>query len=144
MKRALSLLSGVSVLGACAIALADPIAPAPAGALPQSPVCSQPARLEGQFNPRVPNLLVTLRAGIEPVAAAHRLARKYGLTIGAMGRTSLGFLIKDIDLKIVHLLQCEPDISVMAFDAVVAISMNGPNKRPSLGEWDAQTGIRRY
>jgi hypothetical protein len=116
MNRPLPVVAYLLFLGVCANAFPDSPSASPAGRLPKALPCSRPVKVEGEFNPRLPNLLITFKDGIDPTAAAERLARKYRFKIGAIWTALGGFFIRNIDVKIVPLLQCEPTINLMSFD----------------------------
>jgi hypothetical protein len=85
--------------------------------------CPHPVTLEGHFDARAPNLTVLLNDGFEPSATAHMLAEKYHFTVLAVFTHAVkAFAIKDIDVAIIPLLQCEPSISVLSFDAPTTIT----------------------
>jgi hypothetical protein len=83
------------------------------------PPCSHPVRVAGHFDARAPNLHVLLKSDFEPNATANMLAQKYHFTLSAIWTHGPhGFAIKDIDRSLMSLLQCEPSIESMSFDAI--------------------------
>jgi hypothetical protein len=88
----------------------------------ESSLCSHPALLEGHFDSRAPNLSIVFKPGVDPVATANALARKYHLKIGWIFTAALkGLLLNDIDLEIIPRLRCEPSIEMVSFDAPTSI-----------------------
>jgi len=64
-------------------------------------------------------------------AIANMLAKKYHFTLLAVWTYFHGFAIKDIDLALIPLLQCEPTIKVLSFDAVTTITLAPAGMTPN-------------
>jgi hypothetical protein len=85
--------------------------------------CAHPAKLEGHFDAKAPNLIVVFRDGFEPYATTGMLAQKYHLTVSWIFAHALhGFAISDIDVSMIPQLQCEPSIDSLSFDAPTSIT----------------------
>ncbi|MBS0380664.1 MAG: hypothetical protein JSS29_19450 [Proteobacteria bacterium] len=64
-----------------------------------------------------------LRKGSDPPDVARKLAQKYHFTVMSVwSHAILGFVIRNIDLHLIPVLQCEPDIEQLSFDAVTMIT----------------------
>jgi len=88
-----------------------------------TPACPHPVIVEGHFDARAPHLHVLVKADSDPHATANMLAQKYHFTILAIWtHAAHGFAIKDIDLALIPLLQCEPSVEILSFDAVTTIA----------------------
>ena len=85
------------------------------------PTCSDPAELKGHFDSRAPGLFIKFKHGIDPNAAAVRLAEKYHFKIAS--RYSWGAIYSlDIDLGLLPQVQCEPEVEYLEFNAVATAS----------------------
>ena len=92
----------------------------------EMPACTNPARLEGHPDPRAPGAFIAFKPGVEPIAAARRVIQKYHFNTA--NQYSWGAIFSsDIDLKLIPLIRCEPDVEYLEFNQVVTISTATPN-----------------
>src|SRR5262249_6469937 len=86
------------------------------------PACSHPVAVTGHFDATAPNLRVLVKGDSDPSAVAKVLSEKYRFTVSDIWtQRPRGFVIKDIALALIPLLQCEPTVENLVFDAVTTI-----------------------
>jgi hypothetical protein len=86
-----------------------------------TPACSNPARLEGHRDPRAPGVFIAFKSGVDPIAAAARMVRKYHFNTAT--QYSWGSVFSsDLDPKFIPSIRCEPDVEYLEFNAVIGIS----------------------
>lgn len=84
---------------------------------PRATGCEQPARLEGEFNPRTPGVTVEFRRDVaDPAAAASALAAKYRFRITTQFSWG-GIYIWSLDRETIEALRCEPLIEFIEYNA---------------------------
>jgi hypothetical protein len=86
-----------------------------------TPACSNPARLEGLRNPQAPGVFIAFKPGVEPIAAARRMIQKYHFNNASQYSWGTVFT-RDLDLKWIPSIRCEPDVDYVEFNAVTTIS----------------------
>jgi hypothetical protein len=86
----------------------------------QTPTCSDPARLEGHADVRAPGAFISFKPGVEPRAAAARMALKYHFN-KAIQYSWGAIFSSDLELKLIPLIRCEPDVEYLEFNQVVTI-----------------------
>ena len=88
-----------------------------------TPSCAEPARLEGQFDPAAPHLVVVLKADVQnSQAVAVALSRKYGFSLRWVFRTLKGFAASLLTPAELARLRCEPEVEVVSYDQQTTIS----------------------
>ena len=86
----------------------------------ETPACPDPARLESHPDVRAPGAFISFKPGVEPKAAAAKLALKYHFI--NMIQYSWGAIFNsDLDLELIPLIRCEPDVEYVEFNQVVTI-----------------------
>jgi hypothetical protein len=87
----------------------------------ETPACSDPARLEGQLDPQAPGVFIAFKPGVEPFAAAKRMAQKYHFTTAIQYSWGTIFT-RNLDLTLIPSVRCEPDVDYLEFNAVARIA----------------------
>ena len=81
-----------------------------------APPCAHPAPVDNYFDPALPSVLVSIRAGADLDQVAGRLGERY--VVSARKMTSIHLLIlSPITEARVQQLRCEPDIESLSYDA---------------------------
>jgi hypothetical protein len=88
---------------------------------PETPACSNPAKLEGHQDLKAPGIFIAFKTGVEPIAAAARMAKKYHFNTAIQYSWGTIFT-RNLDLKLIESIRCEPDVEYLEFNAVATIA----------------------
>ena len=99
------------------------IAPLPPTVEIVQPLCENPARLLGQFDPQAPRYIVVYRDGVDAGAETDRLAIKYGFQPRFVYTHALGGFSAELTPSVVAALRCEATVDYMEF--VQRITIDG-------------------
>ena len=86
---------------------------------PETPACSNPARLEGHPNPKVPGVFIGFKPTAERNAAAG-LAQKYQFSIANQYPWN-SIVTTDLDLMLIPSVRCERDVDYVEFNQEISI-----------------------
>jgi len=96
-----------------------PAAPAPTDpSTVIEPSCSDPAPLEGTYDPRAPGYIVSFVQGTDARASAEELAAKYGFEVSRVFQSLPGFNA-ELTPETVAAIRCEPVVVLVEHDGVV-------------------------
>lgn len=96
-----------------------PAAPAPTDpSIVIEPSCSDPAPLEGTYDPRAPGYIVSFEQGTDAQATADELAAKHGFEVQRVFQSLPGFSA-ELTPEIVAAIRCEPVVVLVEHDGVV-------------------------
>lgn len=95
----------------------------------ETPACANPARLEGHRDVRAPGAFISFKPGVEPKAAAARMALKYHFS-KAIQYSWGAIFSSDLDLKLIPLIRCEPEVEYVEFNQVTTIAGTGDAGAP--------------
>jgi hypothetical protein len=87
----------------------------------KTPACSNPARLEGHRDPRAPGFFIAFKPGAEPISAASRMVQKYHFNTASQYSWGTIFT-SNLNLNLIPLIRCEPDVDYVEFNAVTIIA----------------------
>jgi len=99
---------------------------------PETPACSDPARLEGHQDPKAPGVFIAFKPSVEPIAAAKRMAQKYHFNTTIQYSWGTIFT-RNLDLNLIPSVRCEPDVDYVEFNAMTSIAGTGAVAAP----WDS-------